>query len=140
MKNILFLSSWYPNRVHSTLGNFVNYHAKASALYNNVFVLYIMPDDSISNYEIDHFTDGPINTTIVYFRRGRVKYYNYWKAFKIGWKQIRNHNKIDLVHMNVIYPHVWQAIYLKWKQGIHIGETRCEMIHHQVAPSVFQQT
>jgi len=77
-----------------------------------------MPDDSISNYQLDQFTDGPINTIIVYFRRSRFKYYNYWKAFLLGWKHIRSHNKIDLVHMNVIYPHVWQAIYLKWKHKI----------------------
>ena len=38
MKNVLFLSSWFPSRVHTTLGNFVKYHAHSSAKFNNIFV------------------------------------------------------------------------------------------------------
>ena len=117
MKNVLFLSSWYPSRVHTTLGNFVNYHANAVAKKNKVNVLYIVADDTIDSYEIDHFKNEKVTTTIVYFKRGIVKYYNYWVAFKKGWTFLNKEKKIsfDLVHMNIMYPGIWQAIYLKRK-------------------------
>jgi glycosyltransferase involved in cell wall biosynthesis len=117
MKNILFLSSWYPTRVHTTLGNFVNYHAKAVSLNNDVNVLYIVPDDSIKNYELEHFKEGNVTTTIVYFRRGFFKYLNYWKAFKKGLNFLLTKKEIsfDIVHMNILHPAAWQPLYLKWK-------------------------
>ena len=89
MKNILFLSSWYPSRVHTTLGNFVQYHAKAVAKNNNIHVLYITPDDNINGYEIVHNKLDELDTTIVYFKRGLLKYLNYWIAFKKGLRFVR---------------------------------------------------
>lgn len=117
MKNILFLSSWYPSRIHSTLGNFVNYHAKAVGLKNNVNVLFIVADDSLKDYDLEHFKDGKITTTIVYFKRGPFKYFNYWKAFKKGlnFLLIKKEISFDLVHMNILHPAAWQPLYIKWK-------------------------
>jgi glycosyltransferase involved in cell wall biosynthesis len=117
MKSVLFLSSWYPSRVHTTLGNFVGYHAKAVSLKNNVNILYIVPDDNIKNYEFSHFKKENVTTTIVYFKRGTIKYFNYWKAFKKGIDFLINQKKLefDVVHMNIMYPGVWQAVYLNWK-------------------------
>ena len=86
MKKVLFLSSWYPSRVHSTLGNFVSYHAKAVSQTNQVHVLYIIADDSIKDYEIVSESIDGIQTTIVYFKRGLFKYLNYFTAFLKGLK------------------------------------------------------
>ena len=61
MKNVLFLSSWYPSRVHTTLGNFVRYHALAASKYNSINVLYIVADDNVKDYEIKF---GP-NVTVI---------------------------------------------------------------------------
>ena len=115
MKNILFLSSWYPSRVHTTLGNFVQYHAKAVARNNNIHVLYITPDDNINGYEIVHNKIDELDTTIVYFKRGLIKYLNYWIAFKKGLRFVSKEFNYDLVHMNIMHPGIWQALYLKWK-------------------------
>ena len=117
MKNVLFLSSWYPSRVHSTLGNFVRYHALAASKYNSVNVLYIVADDKVSDYEIEHFKDKELNTTIVYFKRGVFKYLNYFIAFLKGFKFLKNKKslKFDIVHMNIMHPGIWQALYLKWR-------------------------
>ena len=81
MKNVLFLSSWYPSRVHTTLGNFVRYHALAASKYNTINVLYLVPDDNVKDYEINYFQDKELKTTIVYFKRGFFKYLNYFIAF-----------------------------------------------------------
>tara|TARA_B100001287_G_scaffold39130_1_gene28321 strand:+ start:29873 stop:30994 length:1122 start_codon:yes stop_codon:yes gene_type:complete len=115
MKSILFLSSWYPSRVHSTLGNFVNYHAQSVSLKHNVNILYITPDKDVGSYELDHFKNENLTTTIVYFKKGYFKYINYWLAFLKGLNFLikEKKNSFDLVHMNVMLPAVWQAIYLK---------------------------
>tara|TARA_B110000879_G_scaffold184696_1_gene244508 strand:+ start:1881 stop:3005 length:1125 start_codon:yes stop_codon:yes gene_type:complete len=120
MKNVLFLSSWYPSRVHSTLGNFVKYHAMASSKYNSINVLYIVADDNVKNYEINSFQDHELTTTIVYFKRGFFKYLNYFIAFLKGFQFLKKKNKLkfDIVHMNIMHPGIWQALYLKWRYKI----------------------
>jgi glycosyltransferase involved in cell wall biosynthesis len=116
MKNVLFLSSWYPSRVHTTLGNFVRYHALATSKYNTINVLYIVADDNVKDYEINYFQDEELKTTIVYFKRGFFKYLNYIIAFSKGFQFLIKKKKLkfDIVHMNIMHPGIWQALYLKW--------------------------
>ena len=53
-KNILFLASWYPSKVHSTLGNFCQRHAQAIATQNNVIAVYLAKDITMSEpYRIE---------------------------------------------------------------------------------------
>ena len=120
MKNVLFLSSWYPSRVHTTLGNFVRYHALAASKYNKINVLYIVADDKVKDYEIKYFQDEELKTTIVYFKRGFFKYLNYFIAFTKGFQFLLKKKKIkfDIVHMNIMHPGIWQALYLKWRYKI----------------------
>jgi glycosyltransferase involved in cell wall biosynthesis len=120
MKNVLFLSSWYPSRVHTTLGNFVRYHALAASKYNSINVLYIVADDNVKDYEIKYFQDHELKTTIVYFKRGFFKYLNYFVAFTKGlyFLKEKNKSKFDIVHMNIMHPGIWQALYLKWRYKI----------------------
>ena len=120
MKNVLFLSSWYPSRVHATLGNFVRYHALAASKYNSINVLYIVADDNVKDYEIKYFQDQELKTTIVYFKRGFFKYLNYFIAFSKGLHFLKKNNtlKFDIVHMNIMHPGIWQALYLKWRYKI----------------------
>ena len=120
MKNVLFLSSWFPSRVHTTLGNFVKYHAHSSAKFNNIFVLYIVADDSIKNYELVTSNENNLVITTVYFKRGFFKYFNYFKAFLIGFNFYTKSKALhfDVVHMNIIHPGIWQALYLKIRYQI----------------------
>ena len=120
MKNVLFLSSWYPSRVHTTLGNFVRYHALAASKYNSINVLYIVADDNVKDYEIKYFQDHELKTTIVYFKRGFFKFLNYFVAFTKGYQFLneKNKSKFDIVHMNIMHPGIWQALYLKWRYKI----------------------
>ncbi len=118
MNKVLFLSSWYPTRVHSTLGNFVSYHAKAVAQTNDVHVLHIVADDSIQGYEIISESIDGLDTTIVYFKRGVFKYLNYFIAFLKGLKYVSTKFSFNVVHMNIIHPGIWQALFIKWFKKI----------------------
>ena len=40
-KKILWLVSWYPNKYDAFDGDFIQRHARAAALYNDIYVLYI---------------------------------------------------------------------------------------------------
>jgi len=44
-KKILWLVSWYPNKYDLFDGDFIQRHAKAAALYNDIHVLFIKAFD-----------------------------------------------------------------------------------------------
>ena len=92
----------------------MSYHAKAVSKTNQVHVLYIIADDSINDYEIVSESIDGIQTTIVYFKRGFYKYLNYFIAFLKGLKFVTKNFDFDLVHMNIMHPAIWQALYIKW--------------------------
>ena len=122
--NILFLSSWYPNRVLPTLGNFVQKHAEAVSLKNNVAALFVCSDINCkSKYEITENTINNIHTVNVYYKKVEhsfpvisqlQKVNRYFKAHRKGLKLINSKfGTIDLVHHNILYPAGIIALYLK---------------------------
>lgn len=130
--NILFLSSWYPNRVLPTLGNFVQKHAEAVALENNVVALFVCSDaNNKDKFEIVESEKNGVKTINVYYRKVThstpilsqlQKAYRYWKSHKLGWEKavglFGNNEKIDVVHHNILYPAGVFAMYLKSKYNI----------------------
>ena len=127
--NILFLSSWYPNRVLPTLGNFVQKHAEAVALRNNVSALFVCSDSNCkSRYEITENTINNVHTVNVYYKKVEhsfpiisqlQKANRYFKAHKKGLQLIYSKmSSIDLVHHNILYPAGIIALRLKKKKGI----------------------
>lgn len=129
--NILFLSSWYPNRVLPTLGNFVQKHAEAVALRCNVIALHVCSDaNNEQKYEVVESTINNVLTINVYYKKVEhsiplisqiQKAGRFFKAHMIGLK-IANQKfdtlpagqaGIDLVHHNILYPAGIIAWYLK---------------------------
>lgn len=134
--NILFISSWYPNRVIPTLGNFVQKHAEAVAVYSNVVALFVCSDvNNKEKYEVVESTLNNVFTINVYYKKVThsiplisflQKANRYLKAYSIGLK-IANKKfeaisptkkNIDLVHHNILYPSGIIAWYLKKFKGI----------------------
>ncbi len=127
--NILFLSSWYPNRVLPTLGNFVQKHAEAVALRTNVVALFVCSDNNnTQKYEVVVSTLNGVFTINVYYKKVThsipvlsqlQKATRYIKAHLIGLKIVnQKFNRIDLVHHNILYPAGIIAWYLKKFKGI----------------------
>lgn len=104
-KNILFLASWYPNRVIPGNGIFIQKHAEAVALTNNVYVLHIITDpNNTKNIEITKNTQDGITAYIAYLKptsSNIIKFFRYWKAYRQIKRKIP---KIDINHVNVTYP------------------------------------
>ncbi len=127
--NILFLSSWYPNRLLPTLGNFVQKHAEAVAANANVVALFVCSDaDCKQKYEVVESTLNNVFTINVYYKKvthsipfisSLQKANRYFHAHLIGFKIAKQKLKtIDLVHHNILYPAGIIAWYLKKFKGI----------------------
>jgi glycosyltransferase involved in cell wall biosynthesis len=127
--NILFLSTWYPNRLIPTLGNFVQKHAEAVSLKNNVAALFVCSDTNCkTKYEIVEETINGIFTVNVYYKKvghsfPLVSFFQkvnrYFSAHKKGLKIIESKfGKIDFVHHNILYRAGIIALYLKKTKDI----------------------
>lgn len=113
--NVLFLCSWYPSRVFRANGDFIQRHAEAVSLLHNVTAFHIVTDPNLDDKDIEYvFTViKSVNTKIAYVKPSKnplVKTIRFYRAFKYMFK---SSEKIDLVHLNVLYPFGIFALYLK---------------------------
>lgn len=128
MKNkfhVLFLSSWFPSKTHPTLGNFVQRHAEAVALFSKVTVLYLSKNNSIENFQIEEREESNVRMVWVYYNSNGLFFRNRILALKKGISYINfKLNKPDIVQMYMIWPEGWQALFikLKWKIPFVISE------------------
>ncbi len=117
--NVLFLSSWYPNKLDSHLGNFVQRHAEAVALLNHVEVLYAVGDrHQKQKYVLDSEEIRGVHTYIVYYRKSLFPLLNLWRrnlAYSFGFNYV---TMPDIVHGNILQTHLLFAKKLKKERGI----------------------
>lgn len=125
--NVLFLNSWYPNKVLSHNGNFIQQHAKAVSLYANVYCLHTMSIDQEKKFEISIVKNEGIVEVVVYYKKvvkdGFFALFEKKKrqhaAYLKGFQEILKICKsIDIVHLNVIFPAGFFAMFLKKKYKI----------------------
>ncbi|HOY32801.1 MAG TPA: glycosyltransferase family 4 protein [Bacteroidales bacterium] len=108
--HILFISSWYPNRVKPTLGNFVQKHAEAVSAFAGVSVLHVCYDESLkkSREVITEQTSENTLTIYIYLRKRRnvfLRFYSYLKAYKDGLNLVKEKYRTpDVIHANVLLP------------------------------------
>ena len=69
-KKILWLASWYPNRLFPFNGDFIKRHAEALSLYHDVHVIHVVRDVKglvTKNILVEESTNGRLAETIVYY-------------------------------------------------------------------------
>lgn len=135
---ILFISSWYPNKLEPTNGNFVQRHAEAVALVHSVEVLHAIGD--FNQKEKFCLEDQPVNgirTLTVYYRNSRFSFLNFFRrmqAYRLGYRRMQ---RPDLVHGNILHNNMLFAVYLKKRYHIpfviseHWSALQ-EMNHHRL--------
>jgi glycosyltransferase involved in cell wall biosynthesis len=103
---VLFLSSWYPTRVHELYGDFVKRHAKAVSKYSKVLCFHVIKDENLnSNHEITETISDGLTEVVYYFNCRRFTKLNYILSYLKGFKYIkRKYWKPDIIHGNVLYP------------------------------------
>ena len=110
---VLLLSSWYPTKVKPTLGNFVQRHAAAIALYADITVLHVsFNPNQTKEIEISRFEDEGIKTIIYYVKKKSglpiiAQFRQFKQYISLYQEAIRTefpNFSFDIIHANVIFP------------------------------------
>lgn len=128
MKKVLWLCSWYPHSKEPFEGDFVQRHAQAVALYNNLSVIYVSQNvgsnqSDEDSYERKSFPGLTENLIIPSFRKSgfllldKVRFH--FKYIKIFKKEIKSyivqHGIPDIVHVHIPVKSGILAIWMKRK-------------------------
>ena len=99
---VVFLARWYPHKYDPMFGLFVQRHAEAAALYNEVSVIYVHPDENASQeYEIDRTFENKVDTIRVYYRKSG-KLNSALRFYKACKKALELVGKPDLIHVHIL--------------------------------------
>jgi glycosyltransferase involved in cell wall biosynthesis len=133
MKNILWLTSWYPNSTDPLNGDFIKREAEAVAVYQPLKILYVVKNHRKSPPEGNDYTDvhnlnQSLEEHILYYSstdndRWALSRINSLRAYLSRnlefIKQLRRNNDLpDLVHVQVALKAGLIALYLKWRYRI----------------------
>lgn len=103
--HILFINSWYPNRILKHNGDFIQRHAEAVSLKHQVTAIHVKSDSNLKKkIEIIDKNINNIRTLIAYVKTTKnpiVKIYRFLKAYFLLIKKV---GKFDLVHVNITFP------------------------------------
>lgn len=113
MINVLWLASWYPNRLDTFNGDFIERHALAVSRFAKVTVLLVVKDETIpkKTVEIDKTVSGNLRVFRVYYGRS-------------GWPE-----PIEKIWSSKRYLQLQQQIY----QQIVDESGKPDLVHVQVA-------
>jgi len=81
------------------LGLFVQRHAEAAALYNDISVVYVHPDNQ---YEIIDETINDVRTIRVYYKQSTSKILSLLRFFRANRKALKRLPKPDIIHVHIL--------------------------------------
>ncbi len=116
---VLFISSWFPNRVKPTLGNFVQKHAEAVSLFADVSILHVCFDENLTEKksEIVYCFEKNINSIFIYLEKNKFpifRFLKYIKAYRKGLTLIKEkYSNPDIIHANIAFPVGLVFIFIK---------------------------
>jgi glycosyltransferase involved in cell wall biosynthesis len=122
---VLYISSWYPNKLKPLLGIFIQRHAQALINECDIASLYVYADETESIEETEE--DG-VHTVRVAYKRVKssipvLSSFMKLKRYNNAWKKALDHyykkkGKPDIVNLNVIIPAANMAMYIKRKWNV----------------------
>jgi Glycosyltransferase len=131
MNYVLWLPSWYPNKLSPFEGDFIQRHARAASLINNVTVVFVKKDDegvTTKTVKQEEVITGKLKEIIIYYYSARtgikfldrmlsVKKYNsiYRKTLE---KIIKDNGYPVAVHVHVAMKAGIPALYLKKRYNL----------------------
>lgn len=144
-KNILWIVSWYPSKEDRYLGDFIQRHARAAAIFHNIYVIYVRDSIDESSEEINQATG--LTEQIVYIKKNRgftdrlFRQLKWRKAYLKAIKEyISNYGKPDIVHVHVPWKAGVIALHLKRRYQINYILTEHWGIYNdKVADNFFTQ-
>lgn len=139
-KKILWLCSWYPSKVDPFNGDFIQRHAQAAALFNDIHVIHAIHSDySLFDSITEELKQSPgLTEQIIYIPRKK----SWWSILKghLSWhrrQQAAIHNYIrserpSIVHVNVPWRAGMYALMIKARQGLDYVVTEHWGIYNDV--------
>jgi len=112
-KHIVFLARWYPHRYDPMLGLFVQRHAEAASLYNDISVIYVHPDDV--NQIVDE-TINNVRTIRAYFKKSKSKIISLFRYFRANKLALKRLPKPDIIHVHVLTR---LGLIALWQKKVH---------------------
>jgi glycosyltransferase involved in cell wall biosynthesis len=108
-KKIIWLCSWYPNKYDAFDGDFIQRHARAAALYNDIFVIHVRAGAENGSLKTEDVTaEEGLTEKIVYYKPSKsffakfINHYRYIHFFKTAVrKYVIENGKPDAVHVHV---------------------------------------
>lgn len=143
-KKILWLVSWYPNRIDSFDGDFIQRHAQAAAIENNIHVLFVkaVPENKLVKEVIHH--SGDLTEQIIYIKKEHgllKKLVRQFRWFRHYQKAIEGYIKKNglphLVHVHVPWRAGLIALWMKRKYRIPYIVTEHWDIYNEVVADRF---
>ncbi len=140
-KKILWLCSWYPGKTEPFNGDFIQRHAGAAALYNDIYVIHVIGDASgqIKKTVEEINKQGQLTEQIIYFKKsssvpgrfiGQYRLFSlYRKAIK---KYIAEYGLPDLVHVHIPMKAGLMALWMKRRFGVSYLVTEHWGIYNEV--------
>ena len=111
-KKILWICSWYPDKLAPFNGDFIQRHAAAAMLYNDIYVIHVVGDTSgkISRKKQEFNIEAGVTEQIIYYPAtnsllGRlISHYSWLQLYRHAIrKYISEYGKPDLVHIHIPY-------------------------------------
>ncbi len=122
-KKILWLVSWYPNKYDPFDGDFIQRHARAAALYDDVYVFFIRFAKEQVEVEEDISGSTSLTEHILYLPKekgifGRIGNYRRWRhSYQSVLEKLMNDLQPAVVHVHVPWKAGLMALWLKRKFG-----------------------
>lgn len=141
-KKILWLCSWYPGRTEPFNGDFIQRHAMAAALYNDIHVIHVIGDASgiIQHTQQEMNKSDGLTEQIIYFKKtasffGRIRSQFTWtKLFRKAIQQyIKDQGRPQLVHVQVPMKAGIPALWMQRKYKVPFIITEHWGIYNDVA-------
>lgn len=116
-KHILFLTSWYPDRILVDNGDFIQRHAQAVAQKNKVTVVHAIKDEKLKNkkFQVEISENQGVKEVVVYVKSASFGPFNLVYLLQAYLEGLKHVESFDMIHLNVIYPAGLIAAYLKQK-------------------------
>ncbi len=140
-KKILWLCSWYPNKLEPFNGDFIQRQAHAAALLNDVFVIHLAGDNTgVVKETGEVVTNAPgIAEIIIYYKKHAsfpAKLLSHYKWLHLSKKAIRKYiienGKPDVIHVNIPVKAGYLGLWAQKKYGIPYVVTEHWGIYNEV--------
>ena len=115
-KHIVFLARWYPHRYDPMFGLFVQRHAEAAALFNDITVIYCNEQRAMSNelnahsskptaqskFEIVRTNENNVDTIRVYYKKPKNKILSLIRFYRANMKALKLCKSDDMIHVHIL--------------------------------------